>query len=95
MLDDNLESLILCDFGHSTNISKILKKQFGTATFMAPEINEFTKPYSAEKAEVFAFGSLIFFIFFGCAPFNEGASSKVPLYKLVIEGKKDEFFRIH
>ena len=62
---------------------------------MAPEINEFTKPYSAEKAEVFAFGSLIFFIFFGCAPFNEGASSKVPLYKLVIEGKKDEFFRIH
>jgi hypothetical protein len=48
-----------------------------------------------EKAEVFALGSLIFFIFFGCAPFNEGASSKVPLYKLVIEGKKEEFFRIH
>lgn len=95
LLDDNLESLVLCDFAHSTEISENLEKQFGTATFMAPEINEFTLPYSAAEAEVFAFGSLIFFIFYGCAPFNEGASSKNPLYKLVIEGKKDEFFREH
>jgi serine/threonine protein kinase len=42
LLDDNLESLVLCDFAHSTKISEKLKKQFGTATFMAPEINEFT-----------------------------------------------------
>lgn len=44
---------------------------------------------------MFAFGTLIFTIYFRHAPFTKGASSDDPLYKLVIEGKYDEFFEIH
>ena len=44
---------------------------------------------------MFAFGTLIFTIYFRHAPFTNSASSDDPLYKLVIEGKYDEFFAIH
>lgn len=39
--------LMLCDFGHTTKITQILDYKVGTVNFRAPEINEFTGPYSA------------------------------------------------
>lgn len=57
-------TLRLCDFGHSSKFTDVLEYPVGTMNYRAFEINEGVKSYSAAKAEIFAFASVIFSIFF-------------------------------
>ncbi len=83
-ITDNCERVVVSDFEHSIDISDILAEEAATAA----------KAAKAAEDEVLNFGKLIFFIFFGCLPFIEEDASD-QFYKLVIDGKEEEFFRMH
>jgi serine/threonine protein kinase len=95
LISDCFTKLLLCDFGHTTHANMVLSTFVGTAQYRAPEINEPAGPFSAAKAEVFAFGSVLFALFFEKFPFSKMATSTDPLYKLIKEGDYDKFFDIH
>ena len=67
----------------------------GTAQYRAPEINEPAGPFSAAKAEVFAFASVLFTLFFEKFPFTTMATSTDPLYGLIMKGEYEKFFTFH
>jgi serine/threonine protein kinase len=83
-ITDNCERVVVSDFEHSIDISDILAEEAATAA----------KAAKAAADDVLNFGKLIFFIFFGCPPFIEEKESD-HFYKLVIDGKEEEFFRMH
>jgi hypothetical protein len=69
LISDCLTKLLLCDFGHTTQYELILRVPVGTPQYRAPEINKPAGPFSAAKAEAFAFGSVLFTLFFENYPF--------------------------
>jgi serine/threonine protein kinase len=66
LLSDCLKFLVLCDFGHTSNVNAILGRKVGTSSYRAPEINQLRDDqfFNASHAEVFAFGTVLFTIMF-------------------------------
>jgi serine/threonine protein kinase len=95
LISDCFSKLLLCDFGHTTQYNMVLRTYVGTPEYRAPEINEPAGPFSAAKAEVFAFASVLFALFFEKLPFSKMATSNDPLYKLVKGGEYEKFFASH
>lgn len=86
LISDCFTKLLLCDFGHTTHFGAVLKTYVGTPQYRAPEINEPAGPFSSSKSEAFAFGTVLFTLFFERFPFIKMATSTDPLYKLVKDG---------
>lgn len=95
LISDCFTKLLLCDFGHTTHYNMVLQTYVGTPQYRAPEINEPAGPFSAAKAEVFAFASVLFAIFFEKFPFSEMATSTDSLYKLIKAEEYEKFFASH
>ena len=87
LISDCFSMLLLCDLGHADDYNMNLERVVGTPEYRAPEINELAGSFSAAKAEVFAFASVLFVLFFEKLPFSKMATSNNHLYQLVMAGE--------
>lgn len=94
MLDDKY-TLKLADFGHSSEISpkKLITSPAGTPGYYAPEVHA-KLPYSAEAADLFAAGIVLFAMVAGHMPFVD-AVEKDKLYGLFYRNNQSAFWEHH
>ena len=64
---------------------------FGSYPYFPPEMLEF-KPYDGFKADIFSLGVTLMYLAFNNGGFKK-ASINNDLYKKIIDGKKDEYFK--
>ena len=91
MVDDEL-NLTLIDFGYAAcgNLEALTGMR-GTKQYQAPEIKSQHKVYDGKKVDVFATGVILFILVVPDFPFEEASDDSVN-YKLIIEGKSNEFW---
>ena len=90
LLLDNEFNLKLIDFGFVGKNEGLLQTKCGTKSNMAPELHK-GKPYSGEKADMFALGVILFSIVTGHPPFME-ARPNDGHYRLFLLKKLDVFW---
>lgn len=97
LLDKNY-NIKLVDFGFACPLtgrdnSGTQKTMVGTPGYMAPEIH-CGVPYQAKQVDIFALGIILFIMRAGAPPFAI-ASETDNLYKQIVSGRADLFWRCH
>ena len=91
MLDIDF-NMKIADFGFTTDQS-VSETRKGTAGYMAPEL-EMGTSYSANQADIFAMGVVLFIMFSGHPPFVTSTSDD-QYYKQVLNNRLDKFWKAH
>ena len=81
----------ICDFDMCTDETGKLKDRCGTKSYMPPQKFE-DKEYKGDKADIFSLGCLLFSLIARHKGFSS-ANKNDKVYNLVIENKKDTFFK--
>jgi serine/threonine-protein kinase GIN4 len=94
LLDERL-NIKLADFGYSSyyNPRKVYKYPVGTSSYFAPEIHA-NLSYSAEKADLFAAGIVLFTLVTGHMPFAS-AMKDDKMYSFYIQNQRQAFWKFH
>ena len=90
LLDANFNPKI-ADFGNAVENASNLNDFFGSYPYFPPEMLEF-KPYDGFKADIFSLGVTLMYLTFNNGGFKK-ANIYDDLYKKIIDGKKDEYFK--
>ena len=91
VLIDAHNNIKLGDFGFAVSEnSQNLKEFVGTKTFIAPEIYE-GKIYNGLKADIFAFGVIIFMFFVGNCPFEQATPDNY-YYNMIVKHNYEKYW---
>lgn len=91
MLLNSFFEVKIADFGFATNLP-ISSNNVGSKHYRAPEV-KLGVPYSNEKVDVFACGTIMFVMLFCTYPFKIDADKNDVLFKLIDQKRFEEFWK--